>query len=442
MKKNSSMAPLRRISIRKLILCAAALSILVCADPPSVAAAKPKRPGNRPHISKPRKAAPISDARSSLKRSLPPETSDVSTIARDPIFVSEGRVELKQTPTFASIFNGKFAARTTNDDIALYSVDPEFQDFVEGLVDRVDSPHVAVVAMQPSTGRILAIFGKSTTIQDIAFHAGFPAASLFKVVTSAAAVDQGVIGADSVIAFRGGTYSLNQWNYIPNQKKDRRSMSVAEALGKSCNPVFGRIAYRFLNSRVLNFYANSFGFNLPFGSDVPIPTSPAVIPNDRYELSRTAAGFGAVKISPVHAAAIAAAVGNGGLLPRPFLIEKVVSPEGQTVYEKKLQALKRIARESTTKVVSEMMVQTTLTGTSRKEFNQKNRPALPGISVAAKTGTLKGQNPSGLTNWFIASAPSVNPVISLAVVVVDDGRMMTKASRIGRMVLQEYFRNS
>jgi hypothetical protein len=86
-----------------------------------------------------------------------------------------------------------------------------------------------------------------------------------------------------------------------------------------------------------------------------------------------------------------------------------------------------------------MMRNTTTIGTSRREFMRGSRPTLGNIEVAAKTGTLSGSDPVGLNNWFIAAAPISNPELAVAVITVD-AKHGAKASHLGRLVFQKFFR--
>jgi peptidoglycan glycosyltransferase len=349
-----------------------------------------------------------------------------------------GSLRLTSTPRFTSRIGGRFASVTPNSNVVFYTL-TELQDFVTELVSKVQAQHVAVVAMNPKTGAVLAIAGKSLTIPNIEYHAGFPAASLFKVVTAAAAVEQVGIEPNTLIPFRGGTYTLNQHNYLPNQFTDRRIMSVGEAMGRSCNPVFGHIGIKYLDGSILARYANRFGFNRSLNFEVPLPVSEAQIPGDNgLEFSRTAAGFGEVFISPVHAAAFISGVANGGLLPKPRIVDQIVTVDGITVGKSQPEALQRIVQPETAASLIEMMRYTTTVGTSRREFMRGGQPALGNIDTFGKTGTLSGANPKGLNNWFIGAAPSDNPEIAVVAITVN-AAYSSKASRLGRMVMQHYF---
>lgn len=367
---------------------------------------------------------------------------DVGTSRLDVIDVagtSEGGFRLARTPTFSGRIGDKHASITPRNNIVFYTIDPELQEFVSRTVNQANAPHVAVVALNPKTGAILAIAGRSESISGIEYHAGFPAASLFKVVTAAAAIEEAGIQPESLVQFRGGTYTLNHSNYLPNPAIDRRVMSVGEALGRSCNPVFGHLGTTYLNGSILERYAHRFGFNRSLELEVPMISSVARIPmQDRYELSRTSAGFGEVRISPVHAAALVAGIGNGGLLPKPYLIDRIADSDGVTIEKSEPEALQRIIQPETARSLLEMMRYTTTVGTSRREFMRGGRPALGEIEVAGKTGTLSGSNPAGLNNWFIGTAPLQNPELAVAVITVD-APQSAKASRLGRLVMQRYF---
>jgi len=129
---------------------------------------------------------------------------------------------------------------------------------------------------------------------------------------------------------------------------------------------------------------------------------------------------------------------NNGLLPRPILIDEVRDQHGQLLYEAEPLYLKRMVSPETSKKLLQMMEYTTTIGTSQKDFNYRNRPLLPGIRVAAKTGTLKGGTFSGTNHWFVAAAPIERPKVAVAVIVV--GTSSTRASSIGRDVIKAALR--
>jgi cell division protein FtsI/penicillin-binding protein 2 len=348
-------------------------------------------------------------------------------------------LSLANAPRLQGRLGYKYAGITDKRNLVFYTIDPELQQAAQAIVKSAQANHVAIAAMNPRTGAVLALAGKSLSVSNIEYHSGFPAASLFKVVTAAAAIEEAGLSTNSLIPFRGGDYTLNQFNYMPDARRDRRLMSIGEAMGKSCNPVFGHIGLKYLNPPILAKFANRFGFNRSLGFEAPLEESLAFIPdNSPYELSRTAAGFGQISISPIHAATLVSGIANGGLLPRPHMVEKITTQDGAILQKAEPQILHRAVDTNTSHTLLEMMQHTTTHGTSRREFMRGHRPTLGNIDVAAKTGTLTGTNPKGLNNWFIAAAPISNPQLAIAVITVD-ARRASKASALGRRMFEKFF---
>lgn len=350
-----------------------------------------------------------------------------------------GTVFLSELPQLNSLLNGRMASLSGRNEFVFYTVQPELQNFAADMVKKANAAHVAFVALEPASGKILAIAGKSNALTHPELHSGFPAASLFKIVTSTAAVERAGLSPETMIGFRGGLYTLNQWNYAPGKGRDTRLMSLADALGKSCNPVFSRVALKFLDPEVLRSYARAFGFNSNLRFDLPLPPSAATIPDNDFELGRTAAGFGQVTFSPIHAAAVMGGIANQGIMLRPALIDSVVDKNGAVLYQQRPQPLNRLMNAETSETILSMMEKTTTVGTSRRAFMLRNARLLPDIPVAAKTGTLRGKHPEGINNWFVAAAPIENPRVAVAVLVVHPTGNYLKASQLGRQFMQKFF---
>ena len=353
---------------------------------------------------------------------------------------SRGEVYLPSVPqlTPKSTLAGRLAGTGPRGEFVVFTVQTELQEFVEKTVKNIKASHAAVVVMEPRSGKILALADKSKSLKSAALHAGYPAASLFKVVTSAAALEQTQLAPKTKVRFRGGNHTLNKYNYAPSAQRDNRSMTLEEALGKSCNAVFARVALQHLSKKDLEQYAGLFGFNTDLAFDTPGMESSAVIPASDYELSRTAAGFGAVYISPVHAAAFMSAVANGGFLPRPHMVDRIISKQGSLLYRAKPEVLQRVVAAETSRTLMKMMESTTTEGTSRYAFFKKNKPYIP-VRVAGKTGTLTGKNPKGLNKWFVGAAPLNAPEVAIAVLIVNPWNSTARSSYVARRVLQEYF---
>jgi peptidoglycan glycosyltransferase len=402
-----------------------------------------------PNKSAPRPSAPVEEVASLGFTTVrhPDEASSIDERHSTANFVGSlassrtvaPRPRLVSIPKLSNPVNGRFFITLGPDkQRALLTPDVGLQAEIQSIVNGVRAPHIAIVALDPKTGKILAIGGKSNSIPDITTHNLFPAASLFKIVTAAASYYTKNTSSNSLVSFRGGNYTLNKYNYLPNAKSDRRKMTVGEAMAKSCNPVFGRLALDLPSAAVLRDFALMFQFGTPLQADFAVPQSEVFIPSDPFNLSRTGAGFGAVTISPIHAAALVAAIGNKGKLPVPQIIEKLVDAEGNSIPFSP-RSSKQVIDPELASSLNEMMRQTTKVGTAKSPFaSTKKNPGLP-FEVIGKTGTLQGKTPKGLTKWFIAAAPASDPQIAIAAVVVDARSRNETPTYLGRRVFDYFF---
>jgi peptidoglycan glycosyltransferase len=321
------------------------------------------------------------------------------------------------------------------------TLDGRIQAEADNLLSTYDLPFASLVAIEPDTGRILALAGSSAQEangQTLVARSSFPAASLFKMITAAAAVETVGVNSNTPINYRGGTYSLGKHNYLPNTKSDKAVMTIGTAMGKSCNPVFARVALNYLSPSLLRKYATNFGFGQQLSYDFPLRGSSISLSNDQYEFARTAAGFGDAYISPVHAAAIVAAIGNRGVMMRPYLVEGLVLSSNKIKLLDNMHVLDQSISPSTADEILTMMESTVKDGTARKHFRIAS-PSLREISVAAKTGTLRGPNPKGTYHWFTAVAPVVNPKIAISALVIDNGNAKVNGAGLGRRFLEKIF---
>ncbi len=320
------------------------------------------------------------------------------------------------------------------------TLDSFLQERATLILERNRVPWGAIVALDPKTGRVLALAGHSSrdpSSSNVALRGSFPAASLFKLITAAAAVERAGVDGEEIVRFRGGNYTLGPSNYLPIASRDSRSMSVSDALGKSCNPVFAHLALNKLSTESLAQYAVNFGFNSTLPFEASVEASAFSLPADSYSFARTAAGFGDVQLSPLHAAVITGTLANGGEMMRPYLVSRVVGSDGNVLYQSRSARIRKSVLASTAREVLDMMVSTVSNGTARKQFKNIQQK-LPNYQIAAKTGTLTGSQPDGLYTWFVAAAPVENPQLAIASLVIDPGNARVKGSALGRQFMEQY----
>jgi cell division protein FtsI/penicillin-binding protein 2 len=263
-----------------------------------------------------------------------------------------------------------------------------------------------------------------------------PAASIFKIVTAAALLERGV-RPDAEVCFHGGKHRIQKALLRDDPRRDRHCLTLASALGKSANVVFAKLAGRALTAEQLRAEASRFLFNEPLDFAWPVGASPARIADDPFELATTAAGFGPVRMSPLHGAAIASLVANRGTFVPPRIVE-----EDDGFAAAGARPARQVLRPEVADALARMMETTTTEGTARKVF-RRDRSArgspLREITVAGKTGSLSDASPYRDYSWFVGFAPADDPQVAVAALVVNDRLWHVKAPSLAHQALKAYF---
>ncbi|MCC6544508.1 MAG: penicillin-binding protein [Nitrospirae bacterium] len=354
------------------------------------------------------------------------------------------RIEGGIDPLFTEVVEDRFVSKFGEKVQVVYTVDPVLQEKITSLFERYKVPYGAFVAISPKTGKILAMVGyseKNGSDQQLALRATYPAASVFKLVTAAAALEKGKVEPETVINFRGGFYSLSRGNWTDNPKKDKNKITLADAMGKSCNVALAKVALRWLKADDLLRSAEKFGFNNSINFELPVQQSSIHLENSEASIARTAAGFGNVTLSPLHGAMMAAAIANDGRMVEPRVVEKIFidGREAYNVGKKEGPAgFSRITAEK----LRLMMQKTVTSGTARHAFHTPRGDAyLKDMEVGGKTGSLLGNDPQGDYSWFIGMAPLDDPEIAIAALVINRPTWQIKAPFVAREGLLTYFNN-
>ncbi|ACL67503.1 penicillin-binding protein transpeptidase [Anaeromyxobacter dehalogenans 2CP-1] len=321
---------------------------------------------------------------------------------------------------------------------AVLTIDPRLQARLERTLASNAVPWGVTVLIEPATGRVLAMAEHSEAEparKGLARAALAPAASIFKIVTTAALLERGV-RPDDEVCYHGGKRRLQPKLLADDPRRDSRCLSLTSALGHSANVVFAKLAGRDLGAAELRTAAGRFLFGEPIPFALPVEVSPAPIPEDPFELANTAAGFGPVRLSPLHAALLAATVANGGVFVPPSLVEEAdgASPPVPP-------APWRVIDEQVAGALAEAMRSTVTEGTARKVFRRGGPGSLRGVEVAGKTGSLTDPSPYRDYSWFVGYAPLDRPEVAVATLVVNGQKWRTRATAVARDALEAYFSN-
>ena len=338
-----------------------------------------------------------------------------------------------------------FCAPLAQGGKVVYAINQTMQHRVEKLMADYKLPYGFFVAIEPKTGRVLATVSHSSVqpgFEQGACYNLYPMASLFKIVTATAALEEKKVTADTPFYFNGRHTSENPRYWRVKPGRGNQQMPLGIAMGKSVNPVFGRLAGEFVGRDPLLTYAGRYGFNQDIFPGSPFNQSKAPAPGTLDQLMLMGAGLNReVKISPFHAAAIMATVANGGVMMTPSFAKEILDAKGSPVFTQKPQPLRTVITPETAASLARMLSSTVVSGTSRKAFHdRRGRPMFASLHVAAKTGSIDGKEPAGHYSWFAAYAPMEDPQIAIAALVINENKWRIKATYVGEQALEAFFK--
>jgi penicillin-binding protein A len=314
------------------------------------------------------------------------------------------------------------------------------QSKIERLLKANRNAHSAVVIIEAATGAV-RVFADHTQPGDPAgaghtpSSARQPAASIFKIVTSAALLEAGVLPTDTT-CFHGGASGLRKWHLKDRPKFDKRCETLTQALANSSNVVFARRALKHLQTGALTAKASDFLFGVDLGFDVVGRRSKFIEGTRDLRRARAAAGFTGSRMSPIHGAVIGAALANKGVAMRPYLI---AADSLQPQHTREPAELQPVVSEQHAAMLVQMLATTATNGTARRAF-KKWPKRLAHVGVAAKTGSLNGRgSPWRHYSWFVGAAPATRPEIGFAVLSVNGRKGRAKAADLARAALAIWF---
>jgi cell division protein FtsI/penicillin-binding protein 2 len=297
-----------------------------------------------------------------------------------------------------------------------------------------------IVAMEPATGRILAVAG-------IGLNGLQPPGSTFKMVTLSGVLQYGI--ANPHTTFQYASFSTLDGVRLNNANGENCGGSLELAFAVSCNSVFAPLGAKLGAARLVST-AERFGFNHDPGiagaGESTLPAASAI--QGELAVGSTAIGQGQVLATPLEMASVAATIADGGRRPRSTF-EEAAAPAPAI----------RAVSAAVARTVRRLMTAVVRAGTG-------TAAAIPGVVVAGKTGTAElktecssaasesgtheeGRSPgaseacggtsseaSNTDAWFAAFAPALHPRVVVAVLLVKDGAGGTTAAPVARQVLE------
>jgi peptidoglycan glycosyltransferase len=326
----------------------------------------------------------------------------------------------------------------------------------------------AAVAIEPKTGRVLVAassptydpnliegnykqasrqkFGCSPLFNRAAAGLYTPG-STFKVVTASAALDSGKFTPNSTFYDPGYCEEYGQHVNNYDTSSPFGTVTLAQAMQNSINSVFCNIG-KALGGRRLVDKMKRFGFYSVPPLETPVneraisglynSRGRLVTDESKIDPGRTAFGQGPntaePKLTPLQMAMVAAAIANGGVVMKPYVVEKVVAPDGSEVTKTKPDALGQAVDANHAAEVARMMELVVQGGTG-------TAAQIPGIRVAGKTGTAESGVRGTNTTSFMSFAPADNPRVAVAVLLErQSGTGGTTAAPIAKQIMEALIR--
>jgi len=310
----------------------------------------------------------------------------------------------------------------------------------------------AVVVMEPSTGKILAMVSKPTynpntidkdwdslqegsALYNRATQGQYTPGSIFKMMTLLAYIQSNPDTYDEYTYECTGEITIGNKTIHCASNKKHGVVDLKTSFAKSCNTSFVNMMQS-IDEAVLQKICDSmlFNQNLPIAFESSV-SSFAISENDDNALKLdTAIGQGKTLVSPLHMAMLASAVCNDGIAMRPYLVEKVENYNNILVKETKPREYKTLFNETQLSILTEYMRGTVEEGTATR----LNKDA---YSAFGKTGTAQTTSDLNETNaWFVGYAEHNGKELAIAVVVEDSGEGSAYAVPIAEKIFDLYFK--
>ncbi len=342
------------------------------------------------------------------------------------------------------------------------TIDIELQKKAEKLFEAHEG---SIIVLDPSDGAILAMVSKPSfnpnifaggidaknwkglmndplkPLENRAIRGQYPPGSIFKIVMAFAILNEKIARSDEKIRCHG-SFPFGKKLFRDWKKGGHGPIDFTQSLAQSCD------VYYYTNGRKLGIeriarYARMFGLGSPTGFGAA--EKGGLVPSDAWKRRRfnerwyegetisVSIGQGFNLITPMQAANLIATVANGGYLWKPYIVKKVLSPGGRTLFESRPQLIRKIP-------ISQDIFQKVREGLKEVVHGKRGtakEAQVPGVFVAGKTGTAqtvdlkytgRKRKPEELLRkfrdhgWFVAFAPYENPTIAIAILGENAGR--------------------
>ena len=310
----------------------------------------------------------------------------------------------------------------------------------------------AVVVLEPSTGKILAMVSKpdynpntitekweslnedqASPLLNRATQGLYPPGSTFKLLTTLEYIRENPNYEDYEYQCKSEDRINHVTIHCANGTRHGKE-NLKESFANSCNTSFATLGSS-LNMDSFRNLCESMLFNKTLPTSFKTAQSSFVLnsQSDPNDYPQTVIGLGKTQISPLHNAMIAATVANGGLMMKPYYVDRIETFEGSLVKRYYPDSYGQVISKKEAAILSDYMKEVVENGTGSKLSGMK-------VSVAGKTGTADYEIGKPSHAWFIGFAPVENPQIAISVIVESSGTGSRYAVPVAKKIIEAYFK--
>lgn len=329
-----------------------------------------------------------------------------------------------------------------------YSIDEKLEERVKRLLLKWKPRYAAVTVINNDSGEILAAIDYSRKTNSfsrkLAFSSKQPAASIIKIISAAALIENGRVSRTTPFYFNGRSTTLYRSQLEDKRNKWTRKTSFGKAFSFSNNVVFAKAILKYGHGKMLREMAEKFEFGRKTLNFAPLNPSYLFEPDSSFELAELATGFNRrTLVSPVHTSLIASIIANRGVL-KDISFVKEIREQGHSIWSADNRDEKRVLSEQTSVELEKMMVRVVKSGTARKMFRKYPSRTLDKLIIAGKTGSITGGEPHGKRDWFVSYGKprkGKSSGISVSVMLILGRNWKVRSTLIGRDILDFYFKD-
>ena len=313
-----------------------------------------------------------------------------------------------------------------------YALDATLTERVYQVLRRARVKRGHAVVLDVRSGRVLAY--ASADPEALPPLGAYPAASLAKVVTTAASLEHNRRRALQPCLYRGDPYRLTKARVNPT--RGGHEATLERALARSYNQCFAQLAVHALGGQETQRAFQRFRWDAS-----PAPGHAAGLierGEGDYGLGKLGSGLAPSRITAQHAALLAASLRTGEVVD-PWWIDRVVDGNGHSLRLPPRAEPYRVMEQATADELRRMLVLTTTSGTARGAFRTRRGPRLGPVRVAGKTGNLSGTDPRARYEWFTGVAPAQDPRVAVAVVQAHGHLWWKMSGQVAADIFAELF---